>query len=101
MFMVGELSYDGVGCEIESEPMEFVGDMGLDEKYYSQLVISESAASCIADSVTRSPIGKLELDETRMNQLFERNDIKLDSTSIAEHIPIFQDKYGKKKPLKI
>lgn len=101
MFFVGELSYAGMGCPIESDPMEFVNDEGLNEKYYSQLVVSESAASCIADTMARSPIGTLVLDESRMNQLFGRTDIKLDTTSIAEHIPIFQDKIGKNKPLKI
>ena len=67
MYMVGELSYDGRGCEILSDPMEFVEDTGLDETKYSQLVISESAASCMAKVISRSPIGNLVLDESRMN----------------------------------
>lgn len=89
-FMVGELSYDGMGCEIEPEPMDFSGD----DSAYSQLVISDSAASCMAKVIGRSPIGKIELDENRLNQLFGRTDIKLDTSSLAEHIPIFKDKYG-------
>jgi len=99
LFMTGELSYDGIGCEIEADPMDFVTSKN--DAVYSQLVISESAASCIAKSMSRSNIGTLDLDESRMNTLFSRNDIKLNTTSIAEHIPIFQDKFGKNKPLKI
>lgn len=84
-FMEGQLSYEGMGCEINAEPMEFVGD----DSAYSQLVISDSAASCMAKTIARSPIGRIELDETRINKLFARSDIKLDSSSLAEHIPIF------------
>ena len=43
----------------------------------------------MAKTIARSPIGRIELDETRINKLFARSDIKLDSSSLAEHIPIF------------
>ena len=62
--------------------------------------MTESAAGCILNSVASSPIGTLNLNEKQTNAFFNVTDIKTDSTSIAAHIPLFQQKIGPKKPLK-
>ena len=61
--------------------------------------MTQSAATCLFNSVAMSPIGHLELDENATNTLFNVTDIKTDTTSIAAHIPLFQKKIGPNKPL--
>jgi len=73
----------------------------MDDQEFSQLVISESAATCGLNNIAKSPIGKLDLNEDRMNQFFGVNNLKFDTTSFAKHIPIFKEKLGPNKPLKI
>jgi hypothetical protein len=51
--------------------------------------MTESAASCMSNAIAESPIGKLNLNQEKINQLFNVTDIKTDTTSIAAHIPLF------------
>lgn len=60
------------------------------ENRFSQLVISESAASCMAENFAISPIGHLDLNQTSINELFYSSRIKFDTTSYAIYIPIFE-----------
>lgn len=61
---------------------------------FSQLVITESAFSCIMNSISQSPIGKLHLNAHTMNEMFGTTGIKFDSSFIAPQIPLFEEKLG-------
>ena len=63
--------------------------------------MSESAATCFLNSVARSPIGFINLNEERLNQFFNVTGVKFDTSSFARHIPLFKDKLGPNKPLKV
>lgn len=100
IYFLGELNY-GIHrdqCQIEADWMDFVNS-----QTFSQLVISESAASCWMNQWAQSSIGKFDLDEERVNLLFEQNGtIKFSSTSAKEMgIPIFYQKIGGDIPMKI
>jgi hypothetical protein len=82
--MVGEFLYGDYSCDLAPDDFEFLNDV-----VYSQLVMTESAASCMCNAVAESPIGKLNLNQEKTNQLFNVTDIKTDTTSIAAHIPLF------------
>lgn len=69
--------------------MDFLGDTS-----DSQLIVSESAMTCILNQYAKSRIGVFDLNEERWNKLFNVNGLKLDTNSIAEHLPIFQQKLG-------
>ena len=56
---------------------------------FSQLVISESAASCMVENFAISPLGQLNLNEKLINELLETKGIKFDTTSFAKYIPTF------------
>jgi hypothetical protein len=51
--------------------------------------MTESAASCMCNAIAESPIGKLNLNQEKINQFFNVTDIKTDTSSIAKHIPLF------------
>lgn len=61
MFFLGELTYDGSTCEIESDDMNFMNG-----NTFSQLVVSESAATCALNSISNSPIGEIHLDSNKI-----------------------------------
>ena len=44
LFFLGEYIYEGKGCDLEHDEMDFMGDI---DTAYSQLMISESAMTCI------------------------------------------------------
>ena len=71
----------------------------MNTKTASQLVISESAATCIANSMANSAIGRTFLDKKRINKMFESNDLEFDTTSIAQQMPLLGQKIGKDQPL--
>jgi hypothetical protein len=72
----------------------------MDHTIASQWVITESAASCLANNMASSPIGTINLNQDQANALFNVKDIKLDTSSLAAHIPLFSQKIGPNKPLK-
>lgn len=89
-FFAGELLHgDFASCDLEHDNMDFANSAT-----YSQLVISESAATCALNSLALSPIGLIQLDATKLNQLFEKDYIKFDSGSLAKYLPVFQRKIG-------
>jgi short subunit fatty acids transporter len=100
MYIVGDLKYNEDGCSSnQPTPLNF-----MNSEQFSQLVISESALACMMNQIAKSKIGKLDLNEQRFNDLFLTQGIKLDSQSIYEHLPIFQNKLGQDAnpvPLKI
>ena len=53
------------------------------------------------NNLAKTPIGHLDFDEKRINKFFEVDDIVLTSTGLQKHLPIFEKKLGKDKPIKI
>ena len=85
LFFHGEVYQESSsGCgDLEIDDFNFLG-----EETQSQLVISEGAASCLMSQLANSRIGKLSLDEKRLNALFNVTDIKFDTTNFGKYIPI-------------
>lgn len=74
----------------------------LNSDTFSQLVISESAATCMANTMSSSPIGYLDLHTQSLIDLFGlSDDFKFNSTTIAQQIPIFQEKLGDDIPIQL
>jgi len=94
-YFLGELTYQGRGCPLEADYFDF-----MDDQEFSQLVMSESAATCALSNIAQSNIGKLDFNEARLNQFFGVDNIKFDSSAFAKHIPIFKEKLGPGKPLR-
>jgi hypothetical protein len=95
----GEILYQGHICQLEAEPFDFLED---EEGYIiSQLVFTDSAFQCAVNSLAKSPIGNFNFNEDRLNTFFGINYFKFDTTSFAQHMPIFEKKLGKNKPLKM
>jgi len=67
---------------------------------FSQLVISQSAASCIMNMVAKSNIGSIEFDNKRWSDFWGEDNLRFNSSSIVQHLPIFEKKLGKNVPLK-
>ena len=57
LYMYGEILHSDHVCELAPDEMDFRED--LDK--YSQLVISESVATCILNNFAASPIGRISL----------------------------------------
>lgn len=97
-YYLGELMYKKQGCTIEPDFMNFSN-----EEAFSQWVISESAATCMANSLARSNIGHVHLNKEKLTKLFNKPDldVEFNSSSIAKHIPMFQEKIGSNQPLKL
>ena len=71
-------------CILEADNMDF-----MNSNTFSQLVISQSAASCIANSMAKSKIGKTFLDKERINKAFKTTNLEFDSSSMQKFLPIF------------
>lgn len=95
MRIVGEVMYGYSACALAPDNFDF-----MQAEVYSQVVMTESAASCFFNSVAASPIGKFNLNQNKTNMLFNVTDIVTDSSAMANHIPIFLEKLGPNKPLK-
>lgn len=87
--------YGGHKCEMAPDAFDF-----MDHTISSQWVITESATTCLLNSFASSALGHLKLNEKATNQLFNVTDIRTDSSNMAQHIPLFQQKIGPNKPLK-
>lgn len=57
--------YAGNGCEIAADNLEF----SVAGSQMSQLVISESAATCIANNVAKSHLGHIVLNSQTVSDL--------------------------------
>lgn len=95
MRIVGEVMYGYSACALEPANFDF-----MQAEVYSQVVMTESAASCFFNSVAASPIGRFNLNQNKTNMLFNVTDIVTDTSAMANHIPIFLEKIGPNKPLK-
>lgn len=93
-FILGEILYNGNGCDLNpGNELPFLENQG--DLADSQLVISESAASCIANQVAASRIGHIHMDRDKFNKFWGTgNKLDFTTTSFAGHLPLFQDKIG-------
>ena len=51
--------------------------------------------------MAKSEIGKFDFNEQRLNTFFGVDYLKFDTTNFAKHMPIFKNKLGKDKPLRM
>lgn len=80
-WIVGDLMWAGNSyqqCNIQHEKFDF-----MDKKAHSQLVVTQSAASCLMNSLGASEIGHLDFNERRLRALFKVEDLYFDTTSFA------------------
>lgn len=96
LFFLGELLHEGAGCELEPDYMDF-----LNSDTFSQLVVSESVGTCILNTMASSPIGFLDLNTETLSTLLNLDDFIFNSTTIAQQIPIFQEKLGDDIPIQL
>mgnify|MGYP000194203781 CR=1 FL=1 len=89
LYFLGEFIYQGQGCDLAPDEMDF-----LNNNQFSQLVVSESAASCILNQFARSNLGVIDLNEKRFNQILRIDGIPLTTESISPHLPLFEEKLG-------
>merc|ERR1711934_1898 len=80
-FLSGELIYAGNNCTLEADNLEFSASGAT----MSQLVVSESAASCILNNMARSRLGHITLNSQTISDLWMTPDMKLDSSSLGKH----------------
>lgn len=53
------------------------------------------------NSLAKSPLGKIFLNKESINELFKVSTLEFDTTSLKEHLPIFETKVGKHRPMKM
>lgn len=69
----------------------------------SQIVFSDSAASCWMNQFAKSRIGTIVVDDVTVNEFWQNDDVtyKFDTSSLQEHFPVLEHKIGPNKPLEI
>ena len=94
-FMAGDLFYNGKGCQLTADFLSFdEGDVD------SQIVVSESAATCWANQIAKSNIGHVTFDQDRINAFWGSDgSLGFNTTSEAVHFPILEEKLGPNMPL--
>lgn len=94
-FFAGELlSPKYEGCEDMKPSM-----MQFSNSDFSQLVVSEAAATCLMTTISKSKIGKYQINKDKLRILFGNDKLRFDTQSISPQIPIFKEKIGAEKPL--
>lgn len=96
---IGEFLMDDKGC-----PDDMIVDNNIhfyDIHDQSQLVIGESAATCILYQWSKSPLGRFHMNEEKFNSMFNVEGYSFNTSSLAPHIKLFEEKVGKGKPLKV
>lgn len=83
------------------KPMKFMS-----HNTYTQWVVSEEAATCMGNSFAKSEIGKIELTGAKLSKMFQgfthkKLDIPFTTSSLRKHIPLFYQKLGKNKKLRL
>ena len=68
---------------------------------FSQIVVSESAATCILNSFANSEIGQVQLNKGLLNEMFGKHDLEWTSSSLVEQLPMFNQTLGEDVPLKL
>ena len=94
LYVNGELYKGGVGCENYNP-----GPILYYETDHSYLAMSDEAATCFAEQISKTPLGKYTLNKKHWNSLFHVQE-EITTSSIAKTMPIFRDKLGENKPLR-
>ena len=68
---------------------------------FSQIVVSESAATCILNSFANSEIGQVQLNKGLLNEMFGKHNLEWTSSSLVEQLPMFNQTLGEDVPLKL
>ena len=102
-YLAGDLIYHGEGCALDPGYLEFVNET---DRADSQIVMSESAASCWMNKFAQSDIGVVTLNEDTVNKFwadsgYERENAVFDTTSMQEHYPVLEHKIGPNKALEM
>lgn len=80
-----DYDHHGNNCTIaESEPIFDTNTT------FSQVVITQSALSCMFNKVALSDLGHIVLNEQKLNQFFKTEGLKLTSSSVRGYLPVFQ-----------
>jgi len=66
---------------------------------FSQIVITEAAATCFAEQVARSKLSTFHMTAKSLNDMLKKTGLRFDTTSIKKEIPMLYSKLGKDKPL--
>jgi len=80
---------------MQAESMEFSNNG------YSQLVISDAAATCMMETVGHSKIGKIYIKQDTIRQLFGNEELTFTTSSIGQMLPLFEERIGGDKPLEL
>jgi len=96
LFLVGDLKWVGNSKSCINDRTPLNTDMAT-----STIAISDTAASCMAEQFWNSPLGQLNLNEKTLNELFNETSLQFDTTSYSKYIPLFQQKLGPKKPMRL
>jgi len=69
----------------------------------SQLAVTEASADCIANVLQDSPLGTFKINKVNLNELFhlEEGHLNFDTTSLAQYLPIFEQKLGSNVPIEL
>ena len=92
----GDHGWESNACQLDPEVMDF-----MESETFSQLVITESAFSCMVNAISQSPMGLITLNTEKMNALFFRNDLVFDTKTLEPIIPIFYEKLNKTSEMEV
>lgn len=91
--MDGGLIYNGTGCVLDPEIMDFHD--GYDD--FSQILVTEDAATCWVNQIARSAIGHVHLDREKVNAFFDTEGMYFTTTTVKSAFPHLEDRYGADK----
>lgn len=102
-FMHGamEIFGDAEYCTLDPDDLVFVEDKE-SEAYWSQVIMSESMATCFLNKYYSSELGKVHLDSKSVKAFaYDGSATEFTTSSLSNHLPLFENKMGKNKPLKM
>ena len=85
-------------CSLDPKPMKFLNH----ETTFAQLLVSEAAATCMANAFASSEVGKVLIDKKTINQMFASSnlgELHFNTTSLNHYLPLFKEKLGKDVPM--
>ena len=95
-FLTGDFLFEGKGCALTPSSIDFL------DANYSQIVVSESSATCFANQIARSNLGQIILDKNRLRQFLNygsNEDFTIDS--LSEQFPLLLQIADPITPIKI
>jgi len=102
-FMHGamEIYGDAEYCTLDPDEMNFVEDIE-EEVFWSQFIVSESMATCFLNKYFSSELGKIFIDTNTAREFaYDGAVTEFTTSTLANHIPLFENKMGADKPLKM